>query len=552
MLQAGCEELAAALGCEAVALRRGGKGEPLRPARRRAGESAAQRQRPGGGGLGGGALPARRPLHRHALGLRLVVPAAGRRGRQPRRRGAAVSARSTRTWPASSGSSRRRWCTRSRSPPIAPTWWRDLEAARVDSETERLRTALLSSVSHDLRSPLASVIGSATSLSAYGDAMAPADRQELLDSIRSEGERLDRYIQNLLDMTRLGSGPMKLQRDWVGIEEILASALGRLRKSFPDTPVETRPGARAAAALRPSGAASSRRSSTCSRTPPSSRRRATAVTVEGAARGREAGARRHRSRPRHPRGGAAADLRHVLQRGARRPRAARHRPGADHRARHGRRARRQGRGAPRPRRRGHQHPRHAAAQRAAAAGGGGARRHERAAGPAGAHPGGRRRAADPPAAGDQPALAGLRRRRRGDRPRGPGAAGDARRRPGGARPGPARHRGPRGAGGAARLVARAGHRAVGAGLGGREGEGPRRRRQRLRHQAVRHAGVHGPRARPAARARGGGRRRRPSSTTGGCGSISLAAWSRSRASRCGSRGGSSRCWRCWCATPAAW
>jgi len=112
-----------------------------------------------------------------------------------------------------------------------------LEAARVAGETERLRTALLSSVSHDLRSPLASVIGAASSLTAYGDSLSDADRRELLESIRSESERLDRYIQNLLDMTRLGSGPMKLQRDWVALEEILGSALARLRKLFPSIEV---------------------------------------------------------------------------------------------------------------------------------------------------------------------------------------------------------------------------------------------------------------------------------------------------------------------------
>jgi two-component system sensor histidine kinase KdpD len=113
-----------------------------------------------------------------------------------------------------------------------------LEHARIESETERLRTALLSSISHDLRSPLASVIGAASSLSAYGDSIPDADRRELLDSIRSEGERLDRYVQNLLDMTRLGSGPLKLERDWVGLDEILSTALARLRKLFPDLVVQ--------------------------------------------------------------------------------------------------------------------------------------------------------------------------------------------------------------------------------------------------------------------------------------------------------------------------
>jgi two-component system sensor histidine kinase KdpD len=109
-----------------------------------------------------------------------------------------------------------------------------LEAARVEGETGRLRAALLSSVSHDLRSPLASVIGAASSLSAYGETMPESDRRQLLDSIRSESERLDRYIQNLLDMTRLGSAGLTLHRDWASIDEILGTALSRARKAFPD------------------------------------------------------------------------------------------------------------------------------------------------------------------------------------------------------------------------------------------------------------------------------------------------------------------------------
>lgn len=108
-----------------------------------------------------------------------------------------------------------------------------LEAARAEGETERLRTALLSSVSHDLRSPLTAVIGAASSLATYEGDLSAADQRELVALIRSEGERLDRYIQNLLDMTRLGSGPMKLARDWVALEEIVATAVDRLRKVAP-------------------------------------------------------------------------------------------------------------------------------------------------------------------------------------------------------------------------------------------------------------------------------------------------------------------------------
>ncbi|MFC3815743.1 ATP-binding protein [Lysobacter sp. GCM10012299] len=109
----------------------------------------------------------------------------------------------------------------------------DLENARVSNETERLRSALLSSVSHDLRSPLASIIGSASSLDHYADAMDAQDRHSLLETIRIEGERLDRYIQNLLDMTRLGHGGLTLNRDWIGVDELIGSAVTRLQRYEP-------------------------------------------------------------------------------------------------------------------------------------------------------------------------------------------------------------------------------------------------------------------------------------------------------------------------------
>jgi two-component system sensor histidine kinase KdpD len=101
-----------------------------------------------------------------------------------------------------------------------------------------LRAALLSSVSHDLRSPLAAMLGSAESLQRYGDRMAGTEREELLGGIVAEGQRLDRYIQNLLDMTRLGHGALKLARDWVALDEIVGACAQRLRKAFPDTPLE--------------------------------------------------------------------------------------------------------------------------------------------------------------------------------------------------------------------------------------------------------------------------------------------------------------------------
>lgn len=114
----------------------------------------------------------------------------------------------------------------------------ELEAARLHGQTEELRSALLASVSHDLRTPLTAMRGSIDSLLALGDAIPAADRNELLEGTRDEAERLDRYIQNLLDMTRLGHGGLKLARDWVAPSDIVASALQRLRAVLVPLQVE--------------------------------------------------------------------------------------------------------------------------------------------------------------------------------------------------------------------------------------------------------------------------------------------------------------------------
>lgn len=115
----------------------------------------------------------------------------------------------------------------------------DLEAARLHGETEQLRSALLASVSHDLRTPLTAMRGSIDSLLALGEAIPLEDRRELLEGTRDEAERLDRYIQNLLDMTRLGHGALKLARDWVSPGDIIGSALNRLRAVLAPLQIQT-------------------------------------------------------------------------------------------------------------------------------------------------------------------------------------------------------------------------------------------------------------------------------------------------------------------------
>ena len=109
----------------------------------------------------------------------------------------------------------------------------ELESSKLKAEMEQLRSALLSSVSHDLRSPLSAMMGSAESLQMLDSQLTAEDRKELLDTIVQESGRLDRYIQNLLDMTRLGHGTLKLERDWVSVADIIGSARQRLKRFFP-------------------------------------------------------------------------------------------------------------------------------------------------------------------------------------------------------------------------------------------------------------------------------------------------------------------------------
>jgi two-component system sensor histidine kinase KdpD len=105
----------------------------------------------------------------------------------------------------------------------------DIEEARLLSETENLRTALLSSISHDLRTPLVSIIGSATTLSEVGEMVSPHDRKELVGTVLEEANRLNRFVQNLLDMTRLGYGAMQPRCDWADLHDVVGRAVQRLR-----------------------------------------------------------------------------------------------------------------------------------------------------------------------------------------------------------------------------------------------------------------------------------------------------------------------------------
>jgi len=106
----------------------------------------------------------------------------------------------------------------------------DVDRARLAAETDRLRSALLTSISHDLRTPLASILGAATSLKTQPDDLDESAKREMIATIQEEAERLNRFIGNLLDMTRIESGAIVARTSMVDLSEIVGSALQRANK----------------------------------------------------------------------------------------------------------------------------------------------------------------------------------------------------------------------------------------------------------------------------------------------------------------------------------
>jgi len=108
----------------------------------------------------------------------------------------------------------------------------EAQQTHVRMETERLRSSLLSSVSHDLRTPLASITGAASSLLEDEESLNAPTRRELLETIREESDRLSRLVHNLLQMTRLESGAVQVVKEWHPLEEVVGAALGRLAQQL--------------------------------------------------------------------------------------------------------------------------------------------------------------------------------------------------------------------------------------------------------------------------------------------------------------------------------
>jgi two-component system sensor histidine kinase KdpD len=107
-----------------------------------------------------------------------------------------------------------------------------VEKTMLEAESEKLRNILLSSVSHDLRTPLAAITGAASTLLIEGDKITIEYKNELLRSIHEEGARLARMVTNLLDVSSLESGSVKLNKDLYFIEELIGSALMRVEQKL--------------------------------------------------------------------------------------------------------------------------------------------------------------------------------------------------------------------------------------------------------------------------------------------------------------------------------
>ncbi len=115
----------------------------------------------------------------------------------------------------------------------------DIDRARILAETEKLRSALLSSLSHDLRTPLASILGAATSLQRYADSYGACERRQLAATIQSEAERLNRFVNNLFDMTRIESGVLRPKREIVDLADVVGTACARLVRVLAEHSIHT-------------------------------------------------------------------------------------------------------------------------------------------------------------------------------------------------------------------------------------------------------------------------------------------------------------------------
>jgi len=113
----------------------------------------------------------------------------------------------------------------------------EAQSAQLEIQRERLRNALLSSVSHDLRTPLAVIKGAVTALLELENDLPPGRQREYLETISGEASRLNRLVRNLLNMTSLEAGTLRVTKEWQPIDDVVGVALNRLEEQLAERPV---------------------------------------------------------------------------------------------------------------------------------------------------------------------------------------------------------------------------------------------------------------------------------------------------------------------------
>lgn len=109
----------------------------------------------------------------------------------------------------------------------------------MENEKEKMRANLLRSVSHDIRTPLTSIVG-ATSTILDHPTLPPSEQKELLEDVRSDAQWLIQVVENLLSITRIGSDQANIKKEPEAAEEILGEAVRKFRKRYPQVLVEVR------------------------------------------------------------------------------------------------------------------------------------------------------------------------------------------------------------------------------------------------------------------------------------------------------------------------
>jgi two-component system, OmpR family, sensor histidine kinase KdpD len=112
------------------------------------------------------------------------------------------------------------------------------EIVRVQAESERLRNTLLASISHDLRTPLAVIAGAGSTLVKHGDALDSATRSQLAHSIEHKAREMSDLVSNVLDLMRFESGHLVLRRDWQTLDDLIGTAIARVREHLAEHRVE--------------------------------------------------------------------------------------------------------------------------------------------------------------------------------------------------------------------------------------------------------------------------------------------------------------------------